>query len=183
MGCWTQWGWATAAIVASLHQLAPATAQDRMQLGTPAGAAIEFQTEVGDRVFFGEGSAELGARARTALAAQAAWLKRHAHLPVIIEGHADDSGAAGHNLDVSLRRAEAVRRRLVETGIAPERIRVLAYGRERLVAECPASACAQQNRRVVTIVGAPSAAAAPVGESAAPPPHDTAGRRSARRLY
>ena len=44
-------------------------------------------------MFFSEGSAELGTRARTALEAQAAWLKRNAAVPVTIEGHADDAGA------------------------------------------------------------------------------------------
>jgi peptidoglycan-associated lipoprotein len=172
----------------ALAQLAPATlpsaalAQERMQLGTPHSPAIEFQTQVGDRVFFSEGSAELGARARAALEAQAAWLRRNRTLPVVVEGHADDAGLNAHNLEVSRRRAEAVRRRLIESGVAPERIVVQAYGRERLIAECTAPGCSAQNRRVVTVVVPPNAAAAPapklVGE-----PTDTAGRRSPRRLY
>jgi len=108
-----------------------ASTQERMQLGVPLGIAAEFQAQVGDRVFFSEGSAELGSRARTALEAQAAWLKRNAAVPVTIEGHADDAGAINHNLEVSRRRAESVRRRLIESGVAPERIHTLAYGRER----------------------------------------------------
>ena len=101
--------------VALLHLAPAASTQERMQLGAPLGSAAEFQSQVGDRVFFSEGSAELGSRARTALAAQAAWLKRNAALPVIVEGHADESGAASHNLEVSQRRAEAVRRRRTST--------------------------------------------------------------------
>ena len=49
-----------------LHLMPEAWAGERMQLGVPLAAA-EFQTQVGDRVFFSEGSAELGARARIAL--------------------------------------------------------------------------------------------------------------------
>ena len=159
-----------------------AWAEERMQLGVPLGLAAEFQAQVGDRVFFSEGSAELGARARTALEAQAAWLKRHTALPVTVEGHADDAGAISHNLEVSRRRAEAVRRRLIESGVAPERIRTVAYGRERPIAECGEPSCAAQNRRAVTVVGAPAAASAPAGK-AAQEPQDTAARRSPRRLY
>lgn len=163
--------------------LAPATwAEERMQLGTPIAPTVEFQTQVGDRVFFSEGSAELGARARAALEAQAAWLKRHSALPVIIEGHADDAGVEAHNLEVSRRRAEAVRRRLIESGVAPERIYTQAYGRDRLIAECTAPGCAAQNRRAVTVVGAPSAASAPASLPAREQ-SDTAARRSPRRLY
>lgn len=183
MGCRKQAGLAAAAIVAFLPLMTPVSAQERMQLGTPMGTAAEFQSEVGDRVFFGEGSAQLGARARAALAAQAAWLKRHSTVPVTIEGHADDSGAAYHNLDVSQRRADAVRRRLIESGVAPERIRIEAYGRDRLIAACAASACTAQNRRAVTIVGAPGAASAPTGEAAEQASRDAAARRSPRRLY
>jgi peptidoglycan-associated lipoprotein len=159
-----------------------AMAQERMQLGTPASAAVEFQTQVGDRVFFSEGSAELGSRARAALEAQAAWLKRHSTLPVMIEGHADDAGVEALNQEVSRRRAEAVRRRLIESGVAPERIFVQAYGRDRLIAECTAPGCSAQNRRVVTVVRVPDAATAPVAKPVVEPA-DTASRRSPRRLY
>jgi peptidoglycan-associated lipoprotein len=187
MSGWSYSGMFGLAAVA-LAQLAPATlpsaalAQERMQLGTPVSPAIEFQTQVGDRVFFSEGSAELGSRARAALEAQAAWLKRNASLPVMIEGHADDAGAEAHNFEVSRRRAEAVRRRLIESGVAPERIFLQAYGRQRLIAECTAAGCSAQNRRVVTVVGGPGAASRP---AAKPPvePTDTAARRSPRRLY
>src|SRR5262245_60793807 len=103
--------------LAILQLTVAAQAQERMQLGAPAGAAAEFQTQVGDRVFFGEGSADLGSRGRAAVEAQAAWLKQHTSLPVTLEGHADDMGSINHNLDVSWRRAEAVRRRLIESGV------------------------------------------------------------------
>jgi peptidoglycan-associated lipoprotein len=142
----------TAMGVAGLHQ-AEALAEDRIRLGPTARETAEFQTEVGDRVFFSEASAELGTRGRLALEAQAVWLARHPHVSVTVEGHADDAGAMRLNLEVSERRAQVVRRRLMELGIDPRRIRAVAYGRERLVAECPAPACAAQNRRAVTVIG------------------------------
>jgi outer membrane protein OmpA-like peptidoglycan-associated protein len=148
---WTLWWGLVAAL--SLAVTAPVRADDRMRLGAVSGSG--FQSEVGDRVFFGDASAELGSRGRIALDAQAAWLLRNSAVSVIIEGHADDTGGADHNLDVSRKRAEAVRRRLIHMGIAQERIRIVAYGRERLVAQCAAAACAAQNRRAVTIVGPP----------------------------
>ena len=154
-----------------------AWADERMQVGVPLAAA-EFQTQVGDRVFFSEGSAELGARARVALEAQATWLKRHTSLAVTIEGHADDAETIGHNLEVSRRRAEAVRRRLIESGVAAERIGTAAYGRERPIARCNEPWCAVQNRRAVTVVG-PSRASLPASDLEL---RDTAGKRSLHRL-
>jgi peptidoglycan-associated lipoprotein len=167
---------AAAALLASV-----ALAEDRMQLGV-AGAAAEFQTQAGDRVFFADGSAELGARARAALAAQAAWLSRHPTVAIVIEGHADDAGASNHNLDVSWRRADAVRRRLIEMGVAPARIRTVGYGRDRLIAECTAPACSAQNRRAVTVVEAPASTADRAAEPS-PGARDSAAKRSPRRLY
>jgi peptidoglycan-associated lipoprotein len=157
--------------------LSGAQAEDRMQLGF-AGFPGEFQTEVGDRVFFSEGSAELGSRARTALDAQAAWLARNAYLMVTVEGHADEAGTPRLNRQLSERRAEAVRRRLIERGVAANRIRVAVYGRDRLVAECGDSHCAAQNRRAVTVIGWSDAPdrAEPAGSELGP-------RRMLRGLY
>jgi len=155
------------ASVATFHLVPGALAQDRMQLGAPVGAA-EFQSEVGDRVFFSESSAELGARARKALEAQAAWLLRHPRLSVTIEGHADESGGARHNLDVSQRRAQAVRLQLMARGVPASRIAVVAYGRERRIAECASAVCAAQNRRTVTVLGEPPAPRANDGRADAP---------------
>jgi peptidoglycan-associated lipoprotein len=136
-------------------QLTSSWADDRKGLGGPFGPAAEFQSTVGDRVFFGEASAELGTRGRLALEAQAEWLLRYPHLTIVVEGHADDAGSPAHNLSLSQQRAEAVRRRLIQMGVAPERIRAAAFGRERLIADCAAAACAAQNRRAITIVGPP----------------------------
>lgn len=116
--------------------------------------ANEFQYTTGDRVFFAETTADLGARARTVLAGQARWLAAHPELPVVVEAHADDN-RGNQDLDVRLaeRRGQAVRDRLVEEGIAPERISIQVYGRDRPVATCSSPECAAQNRRVVTRIG------------------------------
>ena len=163
-------------------QLTPAQADDRMRLGAPFAKAAEFQSQVGDRVFFGDASAELGTLGRAALEAQAAWLLRHSSLSVIVEGHADDVGGFDHNQELSQRRADAVSRRLIQMGVAPERIRTVAYGRERLIAECAAAGCAAQNRRVVTVIGPPVDTAAATGASGPAPRVNSASRRSPRRL-
>jgi outer membrane protein OmpA-like peptidoglycan-associated protein len=163
-------------------QLGTVQAEERMQLGAPLGAVAEFQSQVGDRVFFSDASAELGSRGRLALEAQAAWLLRNRELSVVIEGHADDAGDIAHNIEVSRRRADAVRRRLIQMGVAPERIRIVAYGRERLIAECAAAGCAAQNRRAVTIIGPPPDTAAATRAPGLAPREDLATRRSARRL-
>jgi len=117
-------------------------------------AAIQsrMREEAGDRVFFSSGSAALGSKARTALAAQARWLNKHRGLEATIEGHADEPGTDEQNLILSTQRAKAVRQRLVEEGVAPARLKIVARGRMRRVAVCNEAACRAQNRRAVTIV-------------------------------
>jgi outer membrane protein OmpA-like peptidoglycan-associated protein len=178
---WAAWG-AIAPLVALVQLgIAAQAAEPALAVASQslsAGSPGDFQTLVGDRVFFSEGSAELGARARKALAAQAAWLTHHPGVRVTVEGHADDPG--GDDVALSQHRAEAVRQRLVESGIAPERIRTVAYGRRHLIAACADPECGPQNRRAVTIVGWPTA------DSDSGPPRQGAredGRPSPRRLY
>ena len=65
-----------------------------------------------------------------------------------IQGHTDSSGAAVYNMELSLRRAHAVRDYMIRTGIAPERLRVKGYGEERPVATNETAEGRAQNRRV-----------------------------------
>lgn len=149
--------------------ISAAIAEERMQLGAPeaprweGAIARDFRGSVGDRVFFADGSAELTPRARLAIAAQAHWLKHKPALTVMVEGHADDSGTSEDNMRLSRQRADAVRQHLIELGIAGERIRITAFGRNQTVADCTGSQCAAQNRRAVTSVkpGTPVPVTAP----------------------
>ena len=53
-----------------------------------------------------------------------------------IEGHASAEGRREHNLDLSKRRAEAVREHLLEKGkVAPERLEAEGYGPDRPIAD------------------------------------------------
>lgn len=119
-------------------------------------ASHEFQSGIGDRVFFGDGSVEVGTKSRAVLAAQAQWLNRHPAFSVAIEAHADDRASPEQNVELSLRRADAVRQRLIEEGLDASRIRVASHGRAHPVAPCNNPDCAAQNRRVVTVLVEPS---------------------------
>jgi peptidoglycan-associated lipoprotein len=160
---------------------------ERMQLGAPAGLETgigrDFRSSVGDRVFFADCSAELSPRARSAINAQAQWLKRKPGLSVVVEGHADDSGSSDDNIELSRQRADAVRFRFIELGIAAERIRISAFGRNQTVADCTGTLCAAQNRRVVTVVrpGLPLPATTPAASRKAEGAQPWA--RSGRRVF
>jgi len=131
--------------------IAPGPKWDR-EMRRSAVIQTKLRSQAGDRVFFSSGSAALGSKARSALVAQAQWLKLNRGVEATIEGHADEPGTDEQNVILSAQRAEAVRQRLVEEGVAAYRLEILARGRTRRVAVCPAAECRAQNRRAVTIV-------------------------------
>jgi peptidoglycan-associated lipoprotein len=106
---------------------------------------------VGDRVLFKLDRYDLTPAAQATLRQQAALLQNHPQIIVTIEGHADERGTREYNLALGERRADAVRNYLTVLGVAPDRISVISYGKER--PECPEAAegCWSQNRRGVTI--------------------------------
>lgn len=130
---------------------APTPSWDR-ELRRNASIQSKLRLEAGDRVFFSPGSAELGGRARAALSSQAQWLVRWHEFEAAIEGHADEPGSEQENVELSQRRAEAVRQRLIEEGVEPNRIAVVPLGRSVRVATCSDTDCRAQNRRAVTLV-------------------------------
>jgi len=111
-----------------------------------------LRAEAGDRIFFSEGSADIGTRGRVVLAAQARWLNRNPYVFATIEGHADESGSDARNLAISQHRAEAVRDQLVASGVAASRLTIIAKGRTNRIAACDSPLCAAQNRRTVTVI-------------------------------
>lgn len=121
---------------------------------TPGSSLLEadFSASGGDRLFFADGSDEIGGRGRRVLREKAAWLERHQQIFVRIEGHADDRGGDDINSDMALRRAETVRDALVEAGVSATRLHITAYGRESRVSPCTAPECLAQNRRAVLVL-------------------------------
>jgi outer membrane protein OmpA-like peptidoglycan-associated protein len=79
-------------------------------------------------------------------------LKEQPKRPLRIEGHTDSSGEKSYNLDLSQRRADAVRDFLIENGIQAERITARGYGEEEAIAANETAAGRRENRRVEIIV-------------------------------
>ena len=67
---------------------------------------------------------------------------------VRVEGHTDSKGSNEHNMDLSNRRAIAVKTLLVQRGIADNHIDVVGYGKTMPVATNDTEAGRQKNRRV-----------------------------------
>ena len=79
-------------------------------------------------------------------------LKGQPQRKIRIEGYADSRGPESYNLDLSQRRAGAVRDFLIDNGISPRRITARGYGEAVSVASNTTIAGRRENRRVEVIV-------------------------------
>ena len=70
-------------------------------------------------------------------------------MQILLEGHTDVSGNAAANMELSESRVKAVKQYLVERGVAPERIKLRAYGETRPLTTKRDDASKRKNRRVV----------------------------------
>ena len=91
--------------------------------------------------------ATLTAKARTALDAQIARLKKTTG-PIRLEGHADERGTREYNIALGERRANAVADYMAINGIPRYRIESVSFGEERPVAFGQSESTYSQNRRV-----------------------------------
>jgi outer membrane protein OmpA-like peptidoglycan-associated protein len=71
---------------------------------------------------------------------------------IAVQGYTDSQGSESSNLELSRRRAEAVRAYLVSHGIAPDRITAEGYGPARPVADNASPEGRADNRRVEIVV-------------------------------
>jgi peptidoglycan-associated lipoprotein len=81
----------------------------------------------------------------------AAWLRAHPQLLVLIEGHCDNRGTTSRknefNIDLGEQRAQAAMNHLVAEGVQSSRITILSYGEERPQCAEESERCWSQNRR------------------------------------
>ena len=107
-------------------------------------------------VLFGFDKWMLDDGAQTTLLALVKQLQEQPNLSVELEGFTDSVGASAYNIHLSQRRAESVRRFLVEKGIELPRIHNIGLGDIRPVADNKTRQGRDQNRRVSIRIYAPA---------------------------
>lgn len=117
-----------------------------------AQAQQEFQSTVGDRVYFSTDSTSIDSEAKQVLDRQAAFLRRYPTISVRVEGHCDERGTREYNLALGDRRAQSAREYLLAQGISANRITTTSYGKERPEAIGSNEAAWAKNRRAVTVL-------------------------------
>ncbi|MDE2292781.1 MAG: peptidoglycan-associated lipoprotein Pal [Elusimicrobia bacterium] len=96
----------------------------------------------------------LPADARTTLKANAAYLKDHPDLEVLVEGHCDARGTTEYNLALGQKRAKSVRDYYILLGVPGQKIATISFGKERPLCEESTESCWSRNRRAETKIRA-----------------------------
>lgn len=106
----------------------------------------EFRANVKD-VFFDYDKYSVRGGDESVLSQDAAFLKNHPDLKVVIGGYCDERGSDEYNLGLGQNRAVSAQKVLIASGIAPGRVRVVSYGKEKPFCTDDRESCWQQNRR------------------------------------
>lgn len=105
-------------------------------------------------VYFGFNSSNLNGDTRSALQANAEFLKENAGVEVQIEGHADERGGVQYNLALGEQRATTVKNYLISMGVSSSRITTISFGKERPIAFGHSENSWSRNRRANFVVTA-----------------------------
>ncbi|SNT01904.1 peptidoglycan-associated lipoprotein [Granulicella rosea] len=114
--------------------------------GGDMGTDAAFHAAVQD-VFYDYDSYELRPDGQTSVAQAAAYMVAHPGVRVVIGGYCDERGSAEYNLALGENRANSARTALINAGVAPARVRVISYGKEKQFCTEANEACWQENRR------------------------------------
>jgi peptidoglycan-associated lipoprotein len=99
------------------------------------------------KIYFDYDKAVIRDDAKPVLEANAVWLKKFKTVKVLIEGHCDERGTEEYNLALGERRAKAAQDYLIMMGIAPDRLRIISYGKSQPLDPGHNEAAWQKNRR------------------------------------
>lgn len=109
-----------------------------------------------DGIRFGINQAELLESSAASVTKLKTFLEENSGLKVEIGCHTDARGKAEHLMELSRRRASALREELVARGIAPERLLTRGYGGRLILNQCTNIRCDMEeharNRRIELIV-------------------------------
>jgi peptidoglycan-associated lipoprotein len=104
------------------------------------------------KVFFDFDSYLLTPASKAALQGNALWLRAQPEVRIVIEGHTDERGSSSYNLALGEKRAQAARSYLLNLGIAPERIKIVSYGKEKATTAAGSESVWSLDRRAEFVV-------------------------------
>jgi outer membrane protein OmpA-like peptidoglycan-associated protein len=114
----------------------------------PQDKAVPSKDLVREEISFDVNSADISPEFHPEIDKVADILLGSPVLIVKLEGHTDDAGPELYNMDLSTRRAAAVRRELIKRGIDASRIKLVCFGQSSPAASNDTESGRMKNRRV-----------------------------------
>ena len=112
-----------------------------------APAEAVFET-----IYFDFDKSDLRPDAREVLTKSAELLKGKNDGKIRIEGHCDERGSAEYNLALGERRANSAMQYLLTLGVAPDKLTVISYGKEKPAVQGGDESAWSKNRRAEFVV-------------------------------
>jgi len=112
------------------------------------GIIVKFDTGI----LFDVDQTNVKPAAQTNLQNLASSLKKNGETNIMIIGHTDNTGTAAHNMDLSVRRADAVKNYITGNGIDASRLTTQGKGETEPIADNATAKGRAQNRRVEIVI-------------------------------
>ena len=114
-------------------------------------AAKEDPLLIYNIIYFDYDSTVLSREALEIIRRHSEYLLNHDDVSFILEGHTDNRGSAGYNIALGERRADAVKRALLEYGVGQGKLQIISHGEERPAVEDDTEEAFSKNRRAEII--------------------------------
>ena len=122
-------------------------ADQNMNGDSDSGKAMGLQT-----IHFGYDNFTLDSEAKGILKANAQIMKDKASVKIQIEGHCDQRGGIQYNIALGEKRANSVKKFMVDQGVAKARITVISFGKEKPLDPGTSEEAYAKNRRANFVV-------------------------------
>ena len=112
---------------------------------------VDDNVNKGDKVYFALNEYRLSDETKKVLDAQVEKYKEQKDISLTIEGRCDERGTREYNLALGERRANAVKKYLVQKGIDAKRIKTISFGKENPLVIGTGEEVWAKNRVTVTV--------------------------------
>ena len=126
-----------------------ANADENTMGDSDTGKAMGLQT-----IHFGYDSYTLDDANKSQLKANGQILKDKPSIKIQVEGHCDSRGGIQYNLALGEKRANSVKKFLIDQGISADRLSVISFGKEKLLDNSETEAAHTKNRRGTFVITA-----------------------------
>lgn len=125
----------------------PSTMDENTMGDSDSGKAMGLQT-----INFPYDSFVLDGSARGTLKQNIQIMKDNPNMGVQVEGHCDTRGGIQYNIALGEKRANAVRKYMIDNGVAGNRLTTISYGKERLLDSGMGEDAHNKNRRANFVI-------------------------------